>query len=67
MKRKIVCLLLSLVFVAGMLSANGTYAWFMDYASGDGEVQSLHNFSTGNIGYTPVSYTHLTLPTMAVV
>ncbi len=54
MKSKIICLVLSLAFIAGMLSINGTYAWFIDYALGDGGAQSLHNLSTGNIGYTLV-------------
>lgn len=52
MKNKIICLVLSLVFVVGVFAVNGTYAWFPSYGEGAGGV--LHNFKSGNIGYTLV-------------
>ena len=54
MKNKIICLILSLVFIAGALGVNGTYAWFPSYGEGAGGV--LHNFKSGNLGYTLVGY-----------
>lgn len=53
MKTKIICLILSLVFVVGALGVNGTYAWFVTYGSGSGR-GVVHNFLSGNIGYTLV-------------
>lgn len=51
MKSKIICLVLSLVFLLGIFGVNGTFAWFIDY-EGIGEgVSSLHNFKSGNIDY----------------
>lgn len=52
MKNKIICLVLSLVFIAGVFGVNGTYAWFPSYGEGAGGV--LHNFQSGNLGYTLV-------------
>ncbi len=52
MKNKIICLVLSLVFIAGVFGVNGTYAWFPSYGEGAGGV--LHNFQSGNMGYTLV-------------
>ncbi len=52
MKSKIICLVLSLVLVVGLFGASGTYAWFATYGEGSGGI--LHNFKTGNIGYTLV-------------
>lgn len=53
MKNKIICLVLSLVFLAGVFGFGGTYAWFTTYGGG-GSDGVLHNFKTGNIGYTLV-------------
>ena len=53
MKNKIICLVLSVVFLAGVFGFGGTYAWFTTYGSG-GADGVLHNFKTGNIGYTLV-------------
>ena len=53
MKIKIICLILSLVFVVGALGVNGTYAWFVTYSGGSGR-GVVHNFISGNIGYTMV-------------
>ena len=50
MKNKIICLVLSLVFIAGVFGVGGTYAWFPSYGEGAGGV--LHNFKSGNMGYT---------------
>ncbi len=51
MKRKIICLVLSLIFVFGIFGANGTYAWFVEFRGGS-DIQSLHNLRSGNIGFT---------------
>ncbi len=51
MKSKIICLVLSLVFFAGVFSVNGTYAWFIDYGSLGEGANSLHNFKSGDIDY----------------
>lgn len=53
MKTKIICLILSLVFVVGAFGVNGTYAWFVTYGGGSGR-GVVHNFISGNIGYTLV-------------
>ncbi|MBQ2964724.1 MAG: hypothetical protein IJE14_08685 [Clostridia bacterium] len=53
MKTKIICLILSLVFVVGAFGVGGTYAWFITYAGGSGR-GVVHNFLSGNIGYTLV-------------
>lgn len=53
MKAKIICLILSLVFVIGAFGVNGTYAWFVTYGGGSGR-GVVHNFISGNIGYTLV-------------
>ncbi|MBR2956826.1 MAG: hypothetical protein IKC20_01085, partial [Clostridia bacterium] len=53
MKTKIICLILSLVFVVGAFGVNGTYAWFVAYGGGSGK-GVVHNFLSGNIGYTLV-------------
>lgn len=53
MKTKIICLILSVVFVVGVLGVNGTYAWFVTYSGGSGR-GVVHNFISGNIGYTLV-------------
>lgn len=53
MKTKIICLVLSLVFVFGAFGVNGTYAWFVTYGGGSGR-GVVHNFLSGNIGYTLV-------------
>lgn len=50
MKKRILCLALSLVAVVGLLCANGTYAWFLTTSGAGNDVSSLHNFSSGNIG-----------------
>ena len=53
MKTKIICLVLSLIFVFGAFGVNGTYAWFVTYGGGSGR-GVVHNFLSGNIGYTLV-------------
>lgn len=53
MKSKIICLVLSLVFVTGAFCVNGTYAWFANYGQGIGE-GVIHNFKSGSISYTLV-------------
>ena len=53
MKTKIICLILSLVFVVGAFGVGGTYAWFVTYGGGSGR-GVVHNFLSGNIGYTLV-------------
>ncbi len=53
MKFKIICLILSLVFIIGAFGVNGTYAWFMTYGNGIGE-GVIHNFKSGSISYTLV-------------
>ncbi len=53
MKTKIICLILSLVFVVGAFGINGTYAWFVTYGGGSGR-GVVHNFLSGNIGYNLV-------------
>lgn len=52
MKNKIICLVLSVVLVAGLFGANGAYAWFVTSAGG-GSASSggYHWLSTGNVGY----------------
>lgn len=52
MKNKIICLVLSLVFIIGMFACGGTYAWFFTYGDAAGGI--LHNFRSNNIGYTVI-------------
>lgn len=52
--KKIVCLVLSLACVFGMLSANSTYAWFIDYSQLGVGGLSLHNFKSDSVNLTLV-------------
>lgn len=52
MKSRVICLVLSLAFVAGLLFADSAYAWFTVSSGGTGSGSGIHQLASGNIGFT---------------